>query len=158
MGRDTVVSDVAEYPHLVPRLIEGFRQEWPEWCASVSPRELERTFESGNPGELPAILVATGPAGEVRGTIALRPYFAAAPMAETPWVRQLYVFPEYRGRGVYPALADAVAQRARDLGFGRLYAATNRIEPLLRRGGWEAFRRVTHDGAPMAWLRKSLTD
>lgn len=155
MVSDTMVSDLAAQPRLVPRLIEGFRQEWPEWCASVSARELERTFESGPDGGLPVVLVAMRDA-QVQGTVALRPWFAEEPMEETPWIRQLYVFPRFRGRGVYPALARAIVQRARDLGFDRVHAATNRIEPLLVRDGWTVFRRVEHAGAPMAWLRKAL--
>jgi hypothetical protein len=157
MVSDTIVCDVAARPEVVPRLLEGFRREWPEWCASVSRPALEALFEGGADGRLPVVLVAMC-GDSVQGTIALRPWFGEEPMAHTPWVRQLLVFPEFRGGRAYPALADAIVEQARMLGFEELYAATNRIEPLLVRGGWEVFRRVEHDGEPMAWLRKRLRD
>ena len=112
MVPDTMVLDLAQAPRAVPRLVEGFRQEWPEWCASVSPRELEGLFAGGANGGLPVVLVAM--AGDaVQGTIALRPWFAEDAMAQTPWVRQLLVFPEFRGRGVYSRLEKAITRRAR---------------------------------------------
>jgi GNAT superfamily N-acetyltransferase len=102
---------------------------------------------------MPVVLVAHERDGPV-GTIALRAWFADEPMPETPWVRQLYVFPRHRGRGVGSALIHAIEQRAAALGFARLYVATTRIEPFLTSRGWEVFRRIEHAGEPMAWLRK----
>jgi hypothetical protein len=54
------------------------------------------------------------------------------------------------------ARAGAIEDRARKLGYPMLYAATNRIERLLTRSGWQVYRRVDHDGAPMAWLQKII--
>jgi GNAT superfamily N-acetyltransferase len=118
---------------------------------------VERIFEAGRGGALPAILVAAE--GDVLfGTIALRPYFAESPIAQTPWVRQLLVLPPHRGRGIDRALIAAVVERARRLGFDHLYAATNRIERLLVRRGWEVFDRVEVDGEKFAWLKKEIGD
>jgi GNAT superfamily N-acetyltransferase len=104
---------------------------------------------------LPVILVAHAN-HEPLGTIALRPFFADDPMPETPWVRQLYVFPAHRGRGVDRALIRGIEEAAVERGFGTLHAATHRIEPLLVRRGWEVFRRTLHGGEPMALLRKPI--
>jgi GNAT superfamily N-acetyltransferase len=136
-------------------LADGFAAEWPEWCARVGRDALEAIFEPGRDGALPVILVAHA-GGRPLGTVALRPYFAEEPMPETPWVRQLYVFPAHRGRGVFPALERAVEAAARDRGFATLYAATNRIERLLERRGWRACRRALHEGEPMTWLARDL--
>jgi GNAT superfamily N-acetyltransferase len=150
------VGRLDRYPRFVPLLADAFAAEWPDWARTVSRRELEGIFESGAEGELPVVLAASE--GErVLGTIALRPWFADEAMPETPWVRQLYVLPEHRGRGVDRVLGAAIADEARALGFPCFYAATNRIERLLTRRGWELYRRIEHDGAPMAWLRKVLS-
>jgi GNAT superfamily N-acetyltransferase len=147
-----LITDLSSRPHLLPRLADSFFAEWPEWCHRVGRAAVEDIFVAGEDGALPLVLVALE--GETYvGTIALRPYFADEPMPETPWVRQLLVLPAWRGRGVDRLLIEALARRARGLGYGRLYAATNRIERLLARRGWEVFARVERDGEKFAWMR-----
>jgi GNAT superfamily N-acetyltransferase len=150
-----VVSDLALHPRFIPQLTDGFFAEWPEWCARVGRPAVEAIFESGAGGALPVILVAHDET-RAAGTVALRPSFAEEAMPETPWVRQFFVFPGHRGRGLDRLLGAAIERRARDLGFEHLYAATNRIEPLLRRRGWETFRTLEHEGQPMVWMRKII--
>ena len=149
------VDDLSRHPRFTPRLVDAFFAEWPDWCNRVGRGAVERIFEGAAP--LPVILVAfRGDA--LAGTIALRPWFAEAPMPRSPWVRQLLVLPPYRGRGVDRTLIAAITDRARSLGFAHLHAATNRIERLLARRGWEVFDRVEVDGEKFAWLRLSIGD
>jgi GNAT superfamily N-acetyltransferase len=149
------VEALERHPHLVHELADAFEVEWPDWCRTVSRTTLEGIFRGDADGKLPVVLVAIEDAHAV-GTVALRPWFGDDAMPETPWVRQFFVLPAYRGCGVDRDLENAIEERARALGFPVLYAATNRIERYLARGGWEVFRRIDHDGAPMAWLRKPL--
>ena len=151
-----LIADLDSQPHFLPALVEAFEAEWPEWCKSVGRARLEAIFRNGPRGELPLVLVAFE-GTTLLGTIALRPWFAEERMAETPWVRQLLVLPDHRGRGVDRLLGAAVEERAAAMGFDHLYAATNRIEPLMARRGWEAFARIEHEGGPMAWLRKKIS-
>jgi len=144
------------HPHLVPRLCEEFTREWPVWCGSVTRRRLEACFASASDGGLPIVFVAHDD-GLPLGTVSLRPWFAEEPMPESPWVRGLLVFPEFRGGGVFRALESAVERHARDHGYSYLYAGTTAIERSLSRRGWELFRRVPHDGQDMAWMRKLVS-
>jgi GNAT superfamily N-acetyltransferase len=150
-----VVSDLSRHPGFVPALVDGFFAEWPDWCTRVGRPVVESIFASPPGGGLPAILVAHEGL-EPLGTVALRPWFAEEPMAQTPWVRQFFVFPRLRGRGIDRALSAAVEQHARALGYERLYAATNRIERLLVRRGWKVFHVIEHEDGPMAWLEKVI--
>jgi GNAT superfamily N-acetyltransferase len=154
-GPVLVVSPLSDHPGFIPVLADAFAREWPAWAERVGRAGVESIFVPGAGGELPIVLVAHA-VGRPLGTIALRPYFAEEPMPESPWVRQLYVFPEHRGRGVDRALCDAIEDAARARGFRTLHAATNRIERLLARRGWRVRRRVEHEGEPMAWLAKEL--
>jgi N-acetylglutamate synthase-like GNAT family acetyltransferase len=148
-----LIADLRDHPRFLPRLVDAFFAEWPQWCTRVGRPVVERIFVAGDP--LPVVLVAFD--GEtLLGTVALRPWFAEERMDETPWVRQLLVLPPFRGRGVDRALIAAITERARDLGFGHLYAATNRIERLLARRGWEVFERVERDGEKFAWMRRRI--
>ena len=151
-----VVSDLSQHPAFVPALVDGFFAEWPEWCERVGRDVVGSIFDSGPRGSLPLVLVAHE--GEVPlGTVALRPYFGEEPMPHTPWVRQFFVFPRFRGRGIDRLLAAGVESRAAGLGYRELFAATNRIERLLRRRGWEAFETIEHEGRPMVWMRKAIS-
>ena len=78
-------------------------------------------------------------------------------MPESPWVRGLLVFPEFRGGGVFRALESAVERHARDHGYSHLYAGATAIERSLSRRGWELVRRVPHNGQDMAWMRKLVS-
>lgn len=149
------VEPLELHPHLIARLCEEFAREWPAWCASVSREELERCFSSAPSGGLPIVFVAHR-RGEPLGTIALRPWFAEEPMAESPWVRGLLVFPEFRGGVVFRALEHVVHEYARAHGFACLHAGTTSIERLLTRRGWQVFGRIECDGAPMAWMKKAM--
>jgi GNAT superfamily N-acetyltransferase len=141
---------------VVSRLADAFAAEWPEWAATISRGELEATFHSGHEPALPVVFAAID-AGAPVGTVALRPYFDAAPMEQTPWVRGLWVERSRRGRGIDRLLMRVLEDEARRRGFRRIYAATNRIERLGARWGWKVFQRVEHRGEPMAWLLRDLT-
>jgi GNAT superfamily N-acetyltransferase len=143
------------HPSLVARLCDEFTREWPKWCGSVSRARLEACFASASDGGLPIVLVAHDE-GFPLGTVSLRPWFAEDPMAESPWVRGLLVFPEHRGGRVFRALESAVERHARDHGYSHLYAGTTAIERALSHRGWEVFRRISHEGADMAWMRKPV--
>jgi GNAT superfamily N-acetyltransferase len=150
-----VVDPLDRHPHLVARLCQEFAREWPAWCASVSQARLEACFASAPDGGLPIVFVAHD-RGQPLGTIALRPWFAEEPMPETPWVRGLLVFPEFRGGAVFGALESAVERHARTHGFPCLHAGTTSIERLLSHRGWRVFHRIRHQGQPMAWMRKPI--
>lgn len=139
----------------IAQLADGFAAEWPGWAATLSRDALEAGFESGAADSLPRILVADA-GGRAVGTIALRAWFGDEPMPEMYWVRGLWVAPAWRGRGIDRLLGARVEAEARRLGCETLHAATTSIEPLLARRGWAVFRRLEHDGRPMAWLAKSL--
>lgn len=149
------LADLAGHPRFIAPLADAFAREWPQWAATLTRAQLEAIF-APDPTLLAVLVAFAGE--EPAGTIALRRWFADEPMDETPWVRQLYVFPRWRGRGVDRLLGAGLEERARALGFPRLYAATDRIEPLLARRGWETFRRVEHDAQPMAWMQKLVSE
>jgi GNAT superfamily N-acetyltransferase len=149
------VDPLELHAHFLPRLCEEFTREWPVWCGSVTRARLEACFASASEGGLPRVWVAHD-GGVALGTISLRPWFAEESMPESPWVRGLLVFPEHRGGTVFRALESAVERHARDRGYSHLHAATTSIERALSRRGWEVFRRISHEGADMAWMRKPV--
>lgn len=140
----------------IGQLSDTFAEAWPDWAATISRAQLEASFACGADGGFPVVFAAKQ-SEKALGTIALRPWFGDEPMAETPWVRGLWVHPEYRGRGVERLLLRAVEDEARRRGFDSLYAGTTSIERLAVRRGWRVFRRLQHEGEEMAWMVKTLS-
>jgi len=149
------IVSLAGQPAWAGVLADAFEREWPAWTSQVSRARVEQCFACARPGALPQAFAAV--AGVVAiGTISLQAAFDEEPMPESPWIRGLLVLPAWRGRGVDRRLILAAENAAREMGFESVYAATAVIETLARRRGWEVFRRIDHDGQPMAWMRKRL--
>ena len=74
----------------------------------------------------------------------------------TPWLGGVYVAPAFRGRGIASALCRTVEQRARELGFNRLYLFTLDKRALYEHLGWHTIERAAwrgHDADLMVkWL------
>ncbi len=138
------------------QLAGGFASEWPDWARTLSSGALEDNFLSGAGNALPRVFVAHED-GRALGTVSLRAWFGDEPMTETPWIRGFYVVPDRRGEGIDRLLARAAEDAALALGFGTVYSATTRIERLALRRGWTVFKRIDHQGEPMAWMSKALS-
>lgn len=71
----------------------------------------------------------------------------------TAWLEELYVVPAMRGRGIGPALLDAIAERARRLGCGAIDlevdATHSRASQLYQREGFTQLPRAR-------WARRLL--
>ncbi|MFY9782253.1 MAG: GNAT family N-acetyltransferase [Acidimicrobiales bacterium] len=78
--------------------------------------------------------------GDLVGGVGLRPI--SDPALEVGEVKRLWVRPDQRRRGVGLALMDEVEERARRLGYRRLYLESGYAQPealeLYRGSGWDA--------------------
>ncbi len=137
------------------QLADGFAAEWPQWAASLTRAALEDNFLSGVGDALPRIFVAHED-GRALGTVSLRQWFGEEPMPQTPWIRGFYVVPQRRGQGIDRLLVRAAEAAALGLGFTTVYSATTGIENLAVRRGWKVFRRIDHEGEPMAWMTRVI--
>jgi len=62
-----------------------------------------------------------------------------------PWLSQLYVAPQERGRGIGSALVHAAVERSRQLGFGHFYLYTSGTLPsFYERMGWTRLEVVRY--------------
>lgn len=152
-----LVEPLELHPRFLSRLADGFAREWPSWAAMLSRAQLEEGLHSASAPALPRVLVAFRD-DEPLGTVALKRWFGEEPMAETPWVRGLFVFPPARGHGVGRALLGAVQREARELDYEWLHAATTTAEGLFMHLGWQLFAHREHEGQTMGWFRQSLRE
>lgn len=67
----------------------------------------------------------------------------------SPWLANVYVHPDLRGRGVGGRLVAAVMEHARGLGLQTLYLFTTDQEEYYRRMGWRRVCREDYLGEPV---------
>lgn len=128
-----MVRPLEERSDAASRLAEWFIDEWPEYHRGRTLSDVASRFRL-RPEEQVTLIAELD--GEVVGTVSLRGSWEAAPEIPPPWIGELYVVPEYRGRGIGMALVDAAISKAADQNHDLVHIAV-RVDPagyLLR--GW----------------------
>lgn len=147
-----------------PEDLADVRRLFDAYAASLSVDLAYQGFKAevaGLPGRFApptgALLIARRSSGEAIGCVALR----ALEQPGTCEMKRLYVTPEGRGLGLGRALAEAAADRARDLGHRELHLDTlpdmTAAQSLYARMGFEpvaAYYDTPVDGT--VFLRKKL--
>jgi GNAT superfamily N-acetyltransferase len=140
----------------VPLLSSWFVREWPEW------------YGPGGRGNAVADLTAFSTAASALpvGFIALEnnvPVGVMALKAESlpthrhycPWAAAGLVLPSHRGRGIGAQLLGVLVQKARELGYPRIYCGTATAVSLLRRGDWSELETIEHEGEAIVIFSKA---
>lgn len=131
------------------------------WEAFVGDREpfeavlqrAERTAAMGHPIPRTLVLLADG---QPVGTASLTAQDLEERPDLTPWLAGVFVVPHARCQGHATRLVAAVEQGARALGVPILWLYTNTAEPVYRRAGWRTVETVSHNGQPVALMRRDL--
>jgi len=121
-----------------------------EWAALYAGWSEDDAFaelqaHAAHQGVLPTTLVALAEDGALLGSVSLlvedSPELVAFP---GPWLANLYVVPEARGRGLGESLVRALVAKAESAGIPRLRLFTPRHRAFYERLGWrfEASARV----------------
>ena len=98
--------------------------------------------------DLPAVLVARR-GGKFLGSVNLLVHEMTTRPTLSPWLAQLFVIAEERGRGVGAALARACLVRAAELGFSRVHlytAAATRLPAYYTALGWKTIEETEYLG------------
>jgi predicted N-acetyltransferase YhbS len=133
------IGYLSDRPELIDALALGLLDEYRE----ILPEETLETRRAKlrahlNREALPIAWVAHD-GDEAIGTAALRVCDLEGYERLTPWLGGVYVFPRHRRRGIGSALCAAVEEKARAMGFGRLYLFTLDQQRLYARLGWASF-------------------
>jgi GNAT superfamily N-acetyltransferase len=156
-----VIASLAEYPQLVPEVVEI---AWREWGRSLTEQDRERWLvevERDSRLHLPtsAAFVAIDGVRAV-GTVQLHEFEIDAVRDRSPWVCGLAVRPEYRGAGVGRRLLSALEQFAAGHGVPRLWVFTENAENaagFYERCGWHRHSEAVEYGEPGVVLTRILT-
>lgn len=136
------ISYLVDQPDLAEGLIPGLLEHWRD----ISPEQTwdsraKRFREHMNRDTLPIAWIAHRD-GTAAGTAALRTSDLDGREDLGPWLGGVYVEPGFRGRGIASALCQVVVDKARDLGFRRLFLFTIDRQSLYTRLGWREFERT----------------
>jgi len=141
------IDSLANHRQLVPRLAKVHFELWGALTGGSSLADYEKILQRAASGSgLPMTLVATEEE-EALGSVNL--VESDLPVREqlTPWLGQLYVFPDSRNRGVGAALVRAAIEEARCLGWSAVYLYTSGTLPVFYEHlGWRQTEHVEYLG------------
>ena len=134
----------------LPAMIAALQfASWGHSTGHGSPEEYERFLcDAARSDRLPAVLLARR-AGKFLGSVNLLVHEMTTRRALSPWLAQLFVVAEERGRGVGSALVRACLARFAELGFPRVYlytAALGTLPAYYASLGWRPIEEIEYLG------------
>lgn len=160
MTNNVQIELLADHPEAVLLFAKWFELEWAAYYGPDGPGDAQKDLRAScNRDVLPIALVAVQD-GVFCGTAALKAESVSTHKHLTPWLAALFVLPEFRRRGIGEQLIAAIEQKARQLGFNRLYVGTGQgrgtPESSLRSRGWEFIEKVSYFISEVSIFKKAL--
>ena len=141
---------------MLPLLAGWFEVQWPDYYGAGGRGDAKRDLQAyANLDGLPYGVVAFH-VGAACGVAALKGDSIASHAHLQPWAAAGLVRADSRGRGIGAQLLLALEDRARGMGFSRIYCATNTAERLLLRLRWRLMERIAHDGEVLDLYEKAF--
>jgi GNAT superfamily N-acetyltransferase len=144
------VQPLALHRELIPLVAEWFTSEWPGWYGAGGQGNVSQDLEAFAASEthLPVGMIIFENDVPV-GAGVLKVQSIPSHTHLSPWAAAGYVSPSCRGRGLGALLLQALVEKARELGFARIYCGTSTAERLLLREGWQPLEVTEHSGQPL---------
>jgi RimJ/RimL family protein N-acetyltransferase len=143
------IGFLADHLDTIPTLAKWFRDQWPDYHADMSAKELEEDFlEDASRDRLPIRLIAFE-SNELAGTIILREQTETLPEFQ-PELGGLYVVESHRGHGIATELVRAGMKLALDQGYETIFATTVVAAGILERLGWKFIKTVIYEDGPVS--------
>ena len=129
------VHYLADHPEVVTKLAISLHGEWGHLPGNSIDGRIHQLHLQQQRSALPCAFVAfegenlAGSASFVEHDMITHPEWF-------PWLASVYVWPEFRRRGIGSALTERVVEEARALGHSRIYLFTTDQQRLYLRLGW----------------------
>ena len=152
------LATLAERPDLLPTLTRWLRDHHAprEPLAHFAARIARRVSPLG-PEQCFILLERGGFAcGIPAGTASLTNRGLESRPDLTPWLANVFVAPEFRGRGYARRLVAAVEAAARDADIPTLWLYTRSTEGLYAALGWNPAGTLLREGDPVTLMRRDL--
>jgi len=147
---------LADYPEFIPELARLHFAEW-SYLNPGGTLEGKKDYLIRNCGRrgVPTFVIAVdgamlaGSASLIAQDMDNRPEL-------TPWLADVFVKPEFRGKGVATSLIQRIENEARSAGISRLFLYTPDAADLYRRLGWEAMEECVYKGTGVVIMARTI--
>ena len=142
--------------HIEP-LTRALYQEWHDFAPWSSLEKIRAYYRKCLDGDgLPLAFAAVAEDGRLLGSAALKRF----DMEEFPqyeyWLGDVFVLPEYRGKGIGHALITHCLQTARSLRLPALYLYTPDVQAVYAKYGWREIATQWHNGETVSVMKLDL--
>lgn len=150
------IAYLADHPECIPELAQLHHAEWsylhPDETIEDKTRYLMNNCGRGG---VPSFIIAIDDA-ELVGSASLIEQDMDNREELTPWLADVFVKPEYRGRGVATSLIRRIEDEARSAGIVRLFLYTPDAAELYRRLGWIVIETCEYKGAAVVIMAREI--
>ncbi len=150
------IAHLADHPEFIPELAQLHFAEWSYLHPDETIEDKTRYLMSncGRAG-VPSFIIALEDT-ELIGSASLVEQDMDNREELTPWLADVFVKPEYRGRGVATSLVRRIEDEARSAGIVRLFLYTPDAAGLYRRLGWTVIETCEYKGAAVVIMTKAV--
>ena len=150
------IDYLADHPHFIPELAALHFAEW-NYLNPGQSLDAKKEYLRKNCGRngVPIFLVAIED-DELIGSASLVAHDMDDRPDLTPWLADVFIKPEYRGRGVATSLIRRIETEAKTAGIARLYLYTPDAAGLYKRLGWSAVEACSYKGVDVVIMNKTL--
>ena len=147
---------LADYPEFIPELARLHFAEW-RYLNPGETLEGKKDYLRSNCGRrgVPTFVIAVDGA-----TLAGSASLIAQDMDDrpelTPWLADVFVKPEFRGKGVATSLIQRIENEAQSAGISRLFLYTPDAADLYRRLGWEDVEEYVYKGTNVLIMARTF--
>lgn len=150
------IEYLADHPECIPELATLHFAEWsflnPGESLDDKKAYLKRLCSRHG---VPSFIIAIED-GELVGSASLIAQDMDDRPDLTPWLADVFVKPEYRGRGIATSLIQRIESEARIAGIVRLYLYTPDAAKLYQKLGWRIFEACQYKGVEVLIMVKKI--
>lgn len=153
--KPVTILSLAQRPELADELASWHYDQWaelyPGWTLNICRDELTAQNDADR---IPTTLVAIDSAGQPGGTVSLLSHDLPGRDDLSPWLGNLFVRTDLRGRGLGSLLLAAAVAEARRLGIAKLYLFTPGHEAFYTARGWIVIGHASTGGVPVTIMAR----
>ncbi len=150
------IAYLADHPEFLQELAQLHHAEWSYLHPGETIEDKKQYLKSNcGRGGVPSFIIGLEDA-ELIGSASLVEQDMDNRAELTPWLADVFVKPEYRGRGFATSLIRRIEDEARSAGIARLFLYTPDAAELYRRLGWTAVETCEYKGAAVVIMTRAI--